>query len=180
MTDAITLLTSDHRRVEALWARLDHEASYDGSVVDEIVRELSIHDGIEKQLLYPTIREHVQGGDAIADRSLREHQMVEDLLARVEAESRPAAKLAAVRETMDHVAEHVAEEEAQVFPALRSAMSEADLEDLGSRLERAKSTAPTHPHPDSPNSGAGAKVGGAVAGLMDRAKDAFTGRPSDR
>lgn len=179
MTDAITLLTADHRQVESLYAQVGD--GFHRPVIDEIVRLLSIHDAIEKQLLYPTLAERVEGGASMADRSLTEHQRVEELLYRVDqrGDSEPETTLAALRQTMDNVAEHVAEEESLVFPALRAALNAAELEDLGQRLEDAKSAAPTHPHPSSPNSGPGAKVAGTASGLLDKAKDAITGRPAD-
>ncbi|HLH47611.1 MAG TPA: hypothetical protein VKV25_10650, partial [Acidimicrobiales bacterium] len=58
-------------------------------------------------------------------------------------------------------------------------LSHEELQELGEQIERAKAAAPTHPHPQSPNTGAGATIAGAAAGLMDKAKDAITGRPAD-
>lgn len=180
MTDAISLLTADHRQVESLYAQVGDGTTFHQPVIDEIVRLLSIHDAIEKQLLYPTLAERVEGGASMADRSLTEHQRMEELLHRVDQrDNEPATTLAALRQTMDNVAEHVAEEESLIFPALRAALNAAELEDLGQRLEDAKSAAPTHPHPSSPNSGPGAKVAGTASGLLDKAKDAITGRPAE-
>ena len=179
MTDAITLLTADHRQVESLYAQTGDGTDFRQPAIDEIVRLLSIHDAIEKQLLYPTLRERVEGGNAMADRSIREHQKVAELLYQADQGDQPQAVLAALRETMDNVGEHVAEEESLIFPALRAALNPAELEQLGRQLQDAKPAAPTHPHPTSPNSGTTAKIAGTASGLLDKAKDAITGRPAN-
>ena len=66
----------------------------------------------------------------MANRSLAEHQKVEELLDRVDHESDPEETLSGLRETMDNVSEHVAEEEAQIFPALRAALTSSELDEL--------------------------------------------------
>jgi hemerythrin superfamily protein len=176
--DAITLLVQDHRSVTALWQQARAQGP-NAALVDEIIRRLSVHDGIEKQVLYPVVRDRVAGGQAMAERSLREHQAVEELLAAVERtdlDSADAMRL--LGETMDNVAEHVAEEEAQIFPALEAALDPQELVLLGEQLRAAKAIAPTHPHPASPNEGLAGKVAGLAGAVMDTAKDAVIGRPS--
>jgi hemerythrin superfamily protein len=120
MTDAITLLTADRRQVGSLYAQIGDRTSLRQPVIDEIVRLLSIHDAVEEQLLNPTLRERVGGGNATADRSLAEHQKVAELLYQVDQGDQPQAVLAALRETIDNVGEHVAEEDSPIFPARRA------------------------------------------------------------
>jgi hemerythrin superfamily protein len=177
MTDAITLLTSDHEMVKGLFQRVQGSSSPDETTVNEIVKQLSIHDAIEKQYLYPFVREHVQGGDGYADHSIKEHdEVAETLLAidKAEAGSHEQAQLLA--RLIPSVLEHVQEEEGQIFPAMRSAATEADLEELGTKLGTAKETAPTRPHPMAPSEGLGTKVAGAMSAPLDKAKDALQGR----
>lgn len=57
--DAIELLTSDHRAVEALFEQVRPGSVGKNDVVERIVRELSIHDAIERELLYPTVKERL-------------------------------------------------------------------------------------------------------------------------
>ena len=54
--DAISLLTDDHRTVEQLFA--DYERGLQGpeakrQVVDQLIRELSVHAAIEEAYFYP-------------------------------------------------------------------------------------------------------------------------------
>jgi hypothetical protein len=63
-------------------------------------------------------------------------------------------------------------EENEMFPRVRDALDIAKLNELGTRLERAKKTAPTRPHPRAPQEPPGNVVVGMAAGVVDRARDA--------
>ena len=79
---------------------------------------------------------------------------------------------------MENVRHHVKEEERDLFPQVRKVMSRARLLELGDGLEQAKQSAPTRPHPNSPDEPLGnTLVGGAVA-VVDRARN--TGKKAVR
>jgi hemerythrin superfamily protein len=65
--DAISLLTADHRTVEQLFA--DYERGLQGpeakrQVVDQLIRELSVHAAIEEAYFYPEVRKALgEGGE---------------------------------------------------------------------------------------------------------------------
>jgi len=71
---------------------------------------------------------------------------------------------------------HVRDEEGQLFPALAAACDRSYLEKLGEQVQRAKTVAPTRPHPSAPDRPPLNKVLGLGAGLVDRVRDALTGR----
>jgi hypothetical protein len=52
---------------------------------------------------------------------------------------------------IENVRHHVKEEESELFPQVRQAFTRAELADLGDALMEAKETAPTKPHPLSPD-----------------------------
>ncbi len=171
--DAIEVLTTHHREVEALFEQVRAGSAGRDEVVERIVRELSIHDAIERELLYPAVRERLPStGESLAEHSLDEHEEVATLLAEIEAAGEAQQRDALLQRLVTNVQRHVQEEETQIFPQLRGAMSEEELRELGSKLEAAKGRAPTHPHPHTPRSGVGAKVAGAAAGIADRIRDA--------
>ena len=176
MPDGITVLTTDHRAVETLFSQVEGQSNPDRDVVNKIVKELSIHDAIEKQYLYPTVREKATEGNRMADHSIEEHDKVaETLLAVDKADPGPEqAKLLA--ELIRMVKSHVEEEEQQIFPAMRASMSQGELDQLGEKLETGKKTAPTRPHPHAPSEGLGTKVAGAMSAPLDKARDAASGR----
>jgi hemerythrin superfamily protein len=180
--DAITLLTNDHRKVEALFK--DYEFATDPKVkqelVDQMVKELSIHAAIEEGGFYPKARQ-VPQAQKLVDESLEEHQKVKDTLARLDGMKATEASFDSdVRSLMQEVKHHVGEEERELFPMVGAALPTGDLEKVGSEMEKMKATAPTHPHPHAPNEGLPAKVAGMAAGAGDRARDAASGRKDER
>ena len=178
--DAITLLKQDHRTVEALFARyeggLDTEEKR--AVVDEIIRELSIHAAIEEQFLYPAMREAFPKGEDMAEEGIDEHGEVKETLSDLDGmdPSEPGFD-PKVRSLIGDVRHHVEEEENEMFPNFQSAVSADRLEELGGLMERGKASAPTRPHPHAPSTPPGNLVVGPVAGAIDRARDAVSGRP---
>lgn len=171
--DAIEVLTTDHREVERLFEQVQSESAGKEQTVEKIVRELSIHDAIERELLYPAVKDKLSsGGERLAEHSLDEHEEVAALLAEIESTEDQAQRDSLLQRVISDVKRHVAEEEQQIFPQLRSTMGQEELAELGSKLEQAKGRAPTHPHPHAPRSGLGAKVAGAGAAAMDKARDA--------
>ncbi len=181
--DAIELLTGHHREVENLWTQV--QASHaNGSEVQmelaqQIVTILSQHDAIETQFLYPELRSSADGaqGQQLSDHSLDEHQHVRELLTEVDGKDvRDESVYSALARCIAIVMEHVGEEEEQIFPLLRQSVDQERLTELGGQMAAAMKMAPTHPHPTTPNNKIGATVAGAVTGVMDKARDAVSGR----
>ncbi len=175
MPDVITLLINDHRHVETLFGRVEVAAQTGApreDVVQEIVRELSVHAAIEEEIFYPAIRQKLPDGDALADHAIEEHQEAKEILAELDGKT-PENADELLTQLISSVREHVREEEAQLFPRLEEEFSQEQLEAMGEAMEAAKKAAPTHPHPHAPSKGPGAVVGGTVAGLVDKARDAI-------
>jgi hemerythrin superfamily protein len=183
--DAISL-TEDHRTVEQLFA--DYERGLQSpeakrQVVDQIIRELSIHAAIEEAYFYTEVKKALGEGSELVDESLHEHQEVKETLAALEdMDPADAAYDQTVASLIADVRHHVVEEEEEegaMFPKLRSALSAEQLGDIGQKLADGKAKAPTHPHPAAPASGPGAKVAGPAAGMVDRVRDKLTDHPAD-
>jgi hemerythrin superfamily protein len=178
--DAIELLTTQHRDVEQLWSQAqaargngDHQLAQD--LANRIIGMLSQHDAIETMELYPALRKAGDQGEQMADHALEEHQKVRELLAAADGKDiGDEAVWQSLSQALTDVQHHVQEEEGQMFPVLRT-LGQERLTELGESMEKAMKMAPTHPHPSTPNSGIGATVVGAVAGAVDRARDAITG-----
>lgn len=173
--DGIDVLKEDHRTVETLFAKL--ESGIDQETLDEVIKELSVHATIEEQVFYPGLREKLPEGDALAEHAIDEHQQVKEILVTLgrqgaDGEDTPAL----LAELMASVRAHVKEEENQIFPAVRAAAPSESLAKMAVLLQEAKTKAPTRPHPHAPSSGVGSMIAGAPAALVDKARDAVTGR----
>jgi hemerythrin superfamily protein len=178
--DVIEELTTDHREVDDLFEQI--QAATAGSperrlLLDQLTIELVRHSVAEEQHLYPAVREHLTGGDAIADKELDDHARVEELLE--DLQQRGADDLnfeVLIAGLKTEVTAHVRDEEDNLFVSLRQACTAEVLQDLGEKVRRAKKTAPTRPHPGAPDTPPANKVLGPGVGLVDRVRDAITGR----
>jgi hemerythrin superfamily protein len=170
MTDALVLLKQDHKTVEQLFKKYEKTTAPQErrTLVDRIVRELSVHAAIEEQVFYPTVRTAMPDLNDDVLEGLEEHHVVKwtlDELADLPAdEERFHPKVTVLIEMVRH---HVEEEEQELFPAIREAMGRKPLQELGAELERAKLTAPTQPHPRSPDEPPGNHAAGPVARVID-------------
>ena len=171
-TDAIELLTGDHRRADRLLFQATAGTPTE-DVVNEIIRELSVHATIEEQVLYPAVRQELPDGDQLADHALEEHQEVKETLANLESLDASGPEAAALLQQLaSSFREHVHEEETQLFPKLTASITADRLEEMGEAMAKAKSMALTHPHPKAPSTPPGNVVGGAAAAVVDKVRDA--------
>ena len=182
--DAIALLTRDHQEVDRLFKQFekltDRAQKSKQKLVMKMIRELAIHSAVEEMLFYPAVRTaalkaSTRIGQAAADsvlESLEEHHIVKWTLAELEKmkpeDERFDAKVTVLMESVRH---HVEEEQEELFPKARKLLGAKLLEELGTRMEKAKKIAPTRPHPRSPDSPPGNIAAGAMAAVMDRGKD---------
>ncbi|MEC4573843.1 hemerythrin domain-containing protein [Streptomyces virginiae] len=178
--NVIDELMADHREVEEMFSRLQAMTGAGQGLrdlIDEITIELVRHSVAEEQYLYPAVREHVPGGDRMADKELEDHGRVEKILKRLEKMSTDDAQMSPLlQELMDEVAAHVQDEESNLFPMLQRACTPQQLDGLGDKIRRAKTMAPTRPHPAAPSTPTASKLLAPGAGLVDRARDFVTGR----
>ena len=181
MSDVIATLEADHRRVEELFKsyRFTTEAQRP-EVLGDLVRELSVHAALEEQIVYPAIRAKLDRGTQEADHAIEEHQQIKRLLSDLEKfdigssehNDRFDGLVAAMQE-------HVAEEEGELFPQLRSALDQERLDQMASLVDKARSLMPTHPHPNVPGTATAQALTGPLASIADHVRD-FLGGLGDR
>jgi hemerythrin superfamily protein len=142
-TDAVDLLTDDHRKVEELFD--EYESMKDDAQDEEkeervanICLELTIHATLEEELFYPAAREALEAEDSdMLDEAEVEHSMVKELIAQLsEMSATEPLYDAKVKVLSEYVKHHVQEEEGEIFPALRD--SDLDLDALGGEIETRK------------------------------------------
>ena len=134
MSDGIELLLADHRRVDALFAAFAE--TNDATVIGEILDALSAHDQAEHAALYPLVGD-VLGDADLVERAAREHSVIKQSIEHLTALEGPAL-VAAVDGLHSFVAAHVQEEEQEILPALRSAATPGQLDQLAARIEQNK------------------------------------------
>jgi hemerythrin superfamily protein len=178
--DATELLTRDHREVEELFSQYkggDDDARR--TAAEDLIRELSVHAVIEEQIFYPEVRRELADTEGMVEHGIDEHQEVKEILASMD-DSIDKAHTKAFAHKVERlekaVTEHVQEEEEELFPRVREGMTKKRLGEMGSAMAEAKKAAPTRPHPGAPSTPPGNIVAGTVASVVDRVRDAVSGR----
>ena len=172
--NALTLLKQDHGNVEHLFERYEHLGADDVTerreVVDKIIEHLSVHAAVEELVFYPAVRTAVpDAADAVLE-GLEEHHVLKWTLAELEELGPNHERFAPkVRVLMESVRHHVEEEETDLFPKVRDALTVQQLEELGDTLAAAKEGAPTRPHPRMPDTPPLNALFGLPSAVLDRA-----------
>lgn len=184
MTGALALLAADHERILELSTWLTGGAGDPPPdlrerqhVAEQLVMEVSRHDAAEEQLFWPLVRRRVPGGDDLARAALEQEGGAKRLLHELGHMSPGDEDFRTLCfRVASHLRDQLTYEQNQIWPKLQLHVPNEELEQLGERLELAKRTAPTRPHPHLPaDPKLLATVGTAVA-FVDRARDAVTRR----
>jgi len=185
--DAIALIKADHAAVKTAmrsYETLSPTAlKRKRATAERIIRDLSIHAAIEEELLYPAARKRLPDGSTLVSEAKTEHRQLKKLLDRLDKmdadDPRADEMMASVRRA---VQQHVEEEEGSggILQGLRKEMSRDELMTLGKELRAAKKVAPTRPHPNAPDSPPANMIVGGAAAVVDRARDAVSGRGKAR
>jgi hemerythrin-like domain-containing protein len=198
MTDAIELLRRDHDETRRLLSALetalvspgvpgvDSDPDRDdllrrrGALAEQLVICGSGHEAIEEQYFWPVVRRRVQCGTRLADQAVSQEQEAKHVLDQLEKHDPDHPEFeAALRRFITIGRAHIEFEERKVWPGVRLALSEQELDDLGAQLEQAKRLAPTRPHPNLPLTPDMLKVAAPIAGATDWIRDVLAGRNRD-
>ncbi len=130
---ATALLESQHRKVEALFKKLENGRTDPQVVLEELANSLAAHMAIEQEIFYPKVKEI----DAdVINESYEEHAVAELALKRLlmtdPEEEAFMARVTTLKELIQH---HVQEEEEELFPAVEKKVNEAQLAQLGKLMK---------------------------------------------
>ena len=140
--NAFTLLKEDHKKVAGILEKIDATTERGVKTREELFtqlkNELDIHAEIEETIFYPALEKHEETRDITLE-GIEEHRIVKELLAELDAMAKDdeiwTAKMTVLKENVEH---HVEEEEGEMFPKARKALTEEEIETLGTRMEAAK------------------------------------------
>ncbi len=140
--DAIQLLKADHDRVKKLLeegdATTERAEKTRPELLATIKQELTVHEEIEETIFYPALKEHPKAKE-IVNEAYEEHNVVDTVMAELEAtdvtDERWAAKFTVMKENIEH---HIEEEEGEMFKQARSVFDADELQALGDRMAARK------------------------------------------
>ncbi|PRX43687.1 hemerythrin HHE cation binding domain-containing protein [Prauserella shujinwangii] len=180
--DLISVIVNDHREVEQVFTELERgggDSRHRRALVDHVIAELVRHSVAEEQYMYPAARKNLANGDQVADHEIAEHAEAEQLMKQLEDLDPDDPKFEQLLgELMGAIRHHVEDEENDLLPKLRNALSEEELRELGQQVVKAKERAPTRPHPGAPDKPPANRILDPGAGLIDRMRDRLAGRQS--
>ena len=188
MTDVFEVLARDHAKVQQILIQLELDAVRQGPITtdhltqrkklaEQLVIEESRHETVEEMYFWPAVREYLPNGDELADTAIAQEEggkEVLDKLDKLDADDPEFEELLGDFTRTGRA--HIDYEESHVWPGLRIALTREQADDLGSKLEAAKKSAPTRPHPRIPASPGVLKSTGLITAAADKARDAITHR----
>lgn len=142
--DVIDLLTADHNRFRGTITRFKEAQEAEDTATmtacaEELFTDLDVHTKVEETQFYPPVREASEELAEIVDEGEQEHHvadmLVEELRSMEPGTDEWIAKVAVLIENVEH---HLTEEEEEMFPQTRSALSSEKLEQMGAAVERQK------------------------------------------
>ena len=180
--DVLDLLMQEHREVEALLDQISQPEQNPDSrdTADRVIAMPVKHSVAEEMYVYPVMEQYLPNGKQDVEHDKQEHQELEELLKQLEGlapeEDGFAQCVSKIQEVLN---DHVHDEEDEQFPRLREAVPADTLVDLRGKVEMAEKVAPTRPHPEAPHSELFHKVVGPGVGMVDRLRDALSGRVTE-
>ena len=159
MEDVFDVLAEDHEEIRQALAELEKGptaatgATEDQLVLrkimtEELIIEQSKHEEIELTWLWPPVREHVPGGERLADRAVCAELEIVSLLAELDQLDVSQPEFEQVLSAFSQAArEHFDFEERYVWPRLRSAITSGAVtakaaDELGRRVLLARQAVP--------------------------------------
>ena len=191
MTDAFEVLARDHAEVKQILAQLEMGAVRQGvatpgqlaerkNLAEQLIIAESRHEAIEEMHFWPAVREHLPNGDELAGTAIGQEEEGKEILGKLGKLNAGTPEFERLLADFARAGrEHITYEETAVWPAFRTALTREKAEELGSKLEAAKKTAPTRPHPRTPASPGALKATGPVAAAADKIRDKITHRGTD-
>jgi hemerythrin superfamily protein len=178
MANVFDVLAADHELTKALLNELGHGAVEGRQKrAEELVIAESRHEAIEEMYFWPAVRQTLPGGDDLADTAVAQETEGKRVLDQLDKAGAAAPEFPGLLATFSTLAfEHIAFEEREVWPKLRAALGPDAQDELGSKLESARSAAPTRPHPHTPAAPEVLKTAGAAVAAVDKVRDVLSGR----
>jgi hemerythrin-like domain-containing protein len=179
-TGLVDVIVADHRDFERAFAELERgegTPEHRRQLADHVIAELVRHSVAEEQFMYPAARKALPNGDELAEHEIAEHSEAERLMKALEGVDPPDPRFdELLGQLIKDVRHHIEDEEQDLLPELARNCSAEELQDLGRKIVQAKKIAPTRPHPAAPDRPPANLLLAPGAGLVDRLRDALSGR----
>jgi hypothetical protein len=176
----VDLLAEEHDRIGGLLRELADPrlpAQRRSQVAQVLTATVARHLSAEEQYLYPTMRASLPEGGPLADREIAADTEVLRMLRDLAGTAPEDPRFVGLADDLaGKLRRHADAADREIFPVLREVATDAELIRLGNRVEIAEEAAPTRPHPGHPVSPPWNRVVEPALGVVDKVRDAVTGR----
>lgn len=150
MPNVFDVLSEDHQEVRRMLAELetgptaatgasDDQLQLRKRLTEQLIIEESRHEAAEEMHFWPAVRQHLTDGAWLADKATGQEQEAKELLNQLDRLAASDAEFEQLLSTFTAAAvEHIAFEENQVWPGLRTALSASAADELSGKLTQAK------------------------------------------
>jgi len=175
--DVVSFLKSQHEEIKARFQQvLTLSGDQRQSAFDDLRRLLAVHETAEEEVVHPRAKKEIADGESVVRARLNEENEAKQMLAALEKLDVNSAEFEQKFEQFrQDVITHAEAEEQQEFLQLKAELDRDQLQRMRNAVKLAESTAPTRPHPGV-ESGPANLLAGPFASMLDRARDAITGK----
>jgi hemerythrin superfamily protein len=141
VNDPMRILKADHREVEQLFKKLadSDEGAERNAMVEELSTKLTAHMEVEESVVYPAVKTAVGAEDE--EEAQIEHGLAREALQKLVSMADAPGFGAVVEMLKGGIMHHVEEEETQILPELKEALSRDEWMAIGDQIAAAKEAA---------------------------------------
>ncbi|MGW8066544.1 hemerythrin domain-containing protein [Streptomyces ziwulingensis] len=164
----------DHAELDAMMKRyraMTTAPAERSRLWQKIVQLVFSHAFAEETVLWPVLRHVSPDGEDLTTRVEREHQEINELIAQAEKAPDDPRRDAWIQQAFDLLSQDIRDEEDELLPRLRDALSDRRLRRIGAAWETVRLTAPTRPHPAVSRRPPGNAFSGVPLSVLDRLRD---------
>jgi hemerythrin superfamily protein len=175
--DVIAFLKGQHAEIKALFNQVDATEGDEREEAFYVLRRLlAVHETAEEEIVHPVARRVLPNGEAIVAARLQEENEAKKVLSELEELDLDSPEFDKKFATFAaSVIEHAELEEEREFARLVHQLDQRLLERMRTAVKVAESIAPTRPHAGV-ESAVGNMLVGPFASMLDRARDALSGK----
>lgn len=175
--DVVSFLKEQHDQIKELFALVNQTRGEErAKAFYSLRRLLAVHETAEEEIVHPAARRSLPDGDSLVAAILSEENEAKHVLANLEKLDIDSVEFETLLRRLEQsVLVHAQGEERDEFDRLAAVLNQEQLQGMRKAAELAERMAPTRPHPGV-ESAAANMIAGPFAAMLDRARDALSGK----
>jgi hemerythrin superfamily protein len=173
--DVVELLVDQHNQIRQMFGEMENaQGDRKRELFEDLVRLLAIHETAEEEVVHPVSRRVIENGEKVVNERLHEEEQAKHMLAELYdlGPDKPEFDIR-FQALKNSVTAHAEREERDEFSRLREKVDADKLKRMADGVRAAERTAPTRPHPRTPESAVGNIIVGPPLAVFDRVRDAM-------